>query len=161
MTAWLTCKINTRNAVVARQAYLTRRKICMCEKDGTDICGVWHKNDRRKGVTDEREYIAKDVWGEVRDGAKRKAGDRGADGRVGSRDTEYLEEARGGYIVCTIAISGLISPTPYHHKHAVHAHTDTHIRTDKYTEPLLSRARLGQSIAAHSAWGMELHLIQL
>lgn len=68
----------------------------MCEKDGTDTCGVWQKNHRRKGVTDEKEYIVKEVWGEVRDGAKKKAGDRGADGRVGSRDTEYLEEVRGG-----------------------------------------------------------------
>lgn len=51
-------------------------------------------------------------------------------------------KGRGGaYLVCTMAISGLTPP---------------HLR-----EPLLSRARLGQSIAAHSAWGMELHLIQL
>lgn len=41
-----------------------------------------------------------------------------------------------------MAISGLILPP--------------HLR-----EPLLSPARLGQSIAAHSAWGIEVLLIQL
>lgn len=39
---------------------------------------------------------------------------------------------------------------------STHTHTHTPLG-----EPLLSRASLGQSIAAHSAWGMELHLIQL
>lgn len=86
---------------------------------------------------------AKEVRGEVRDGAERKAG-RYKGCRWVSRWRVGGWWYRGGqsYLVCTMAISGLILPP--------------HLR-----EPLLSPARLGQSIAAHSAWGMELHLIQL
>lgn len=56
------------------------------------------------------------------------------------------------HLVCTMVISGLT-----HHPLL----TGTHPHTHTLREPLLSQARLGQSIAAHSAGGTELHLIQL
>lgn len=41
--------------------YCTRTKVCMCENDGDDTCGVRHENDGRKDVTDEKGYVAKEV----------------------------------------------------------------------------------------------------
>lgn len=68
---------------------------------------------------------------EVREGAKRKQ-ENGV--QMGERvaATEYLEEA-GGYIVCTMAISGLISLTPHPHKHKACTHTRTHAQTNTHT----------------------------